>query len=77
MVAKITPQQTLPEELAGAKYPAIDAISQRMSDHIKPLAEVEREAIEQAIKVCRGNIPKAAALLDVAPSTLYRKLASW
>ena len=44
---------------------------------IKTLAEVEREAIENTINFCNGNIPKAAALLDVSPSTIYRKKQSW
>lgn len=44
---------------------------------IKPLWQVEREAIEQAIEQCDGNIPKAAKLLDVAPSTIYRKKQAW
>lgn len=49
-----------------------------VGDHvIRPLAEIEREAIEHAIRVCDGNIPKAAALLDVSPSTIYRKQQAW
>ena len=44
---------------------------------IRPLAEVEREAIEDAIRLCDGNIPKAAAFLGVSPSTLYRKREAW
>ena len=44
---------------------------------IKPLAEVERDAIEAAIALCDGNIPRAAAALGVSPSTLYRKRQSW
>lgn len=44
---------------------------------IKTLHEVERESIQQAIAVCDGNIPKAAVMLDVSPSTLYRKLQAW
>ena len=44
---------------------------------IKPLAEVERETIENAINFCDGNIPKAAALLDVSPSKIYRKKQGW
>jgi DNA-binding NtrC family response regulator len=43
---------------------------------IRPLAEVEREAIERAIEVCGGNIAKAAGSLGVSPSTLYRKRAA-
>lgn len=44
---------------------------------IIPLREVEKRAIEVAIEHCEGNVPKAAAMLDVSPSTLYRKLQSW
>ncbi|MCP3870946.1 MAG: sigma-54-dependent Fis family transcriptional regulator [Gammaproteobacteria bacterium] len=44
---------------------------------IRPLARVERETIEQAIEICGGNIPKAAALLEVSPSTIYRKKQTW
>ncbi|MFV2035156.1 MAG: sigma-54-dependent transcriptional regulator [Halocynthiibacter sp.] len=44
---------------------------------IKPLWLEERNAIEQAIRVCEGNMVLAAALLEVSPSTLYRKRKSW
>lgn len=41
------------------------------------LEEVEKQAIQKAIDECGGNISKAASLLDVNPSTIYRKLKSW
>ena len=44
---------------------------------IRPLVDVEREAIEQAIMMCHGNVPKAAASLGVSASTLYRKRTAW
>lgn len=44
---------------------------------IEPLWIVEKRYIEQAIDACDNNIPKAAALLDVSPSTIYRKIKSW
>lgn len=44
---------------------------------IVPLHIIERRAIERAICACHGNIPRAAALLQVSPSTLYRKKAQW
>jgi two-component system repressor protein LuxO len=44
---------------------------------VRPLWEVEKDAIEHAILMCDGNIPKAAALLDVSASTLYRKREKW
>ena len=44
---------------------------------ILPLHEMERRAIERAVQACSGNIPRAAALLQVSPSTIYRKKAQW
>lgn len=44
---------------------------------IFPLWMTEKQAIEQAIEACDGNIPRAATYLDVSPSTIYRKLQAW
>lgn len=44
---------------------------------LKPLWLIEKEAIEHAIDLCGGNIPKAAALLEISPSTIYRKKITW
>ncbi len=44
---------------------------------IRPLWQIEKKAIEHAISSCQGNIPKAAALLEVSPSTIYRKKLQW
>lgn len=41
------------------------------------LAEIERMAIEAAIEAEAGSVPRAARVLDVAPSTLYRKREAW
>lgn len=41
------------------------------------LAEVERLVIEATISMHGGSIPKAARVLDVSPSTLYRKMERW
>jgi len=46
-------------------------------DAIKPLWEVEKDAIEDAIAACDGNIPRAAALLQISASTIYRKRLAW
>ncbi|MBD1204541.1 MAG: sigma-54-dependent Fis family transcriptional regulator [Rhodobacteraceae bacterium] len=43
----------------------------------KPLAEVERLVIEATLRRFDGSVPKAARILDLAPSTLYRKIESW
>lgn len=44
---------------------------------VRSLAEVERTYIEMVLMICRGNVPKAAALLQISPSTLYRKQSRW
>jgi DNA-binding NtrC family response regulator len=44
---------------------------------IKPLWMTEKDAIEGAIAACDDNIPRAAALLEVSPSTIYRKRLGW
>lgn len=71
----------LPVSVHGGAAPAVPAApAARPADparRIRPLAEVEREAIEEAIRLCGGNIPKAAAFLGVSPSTLYRKREAW
>ena len=41
------------------------------------LAEAERRLIEATLAQNSGSIPKAARVLDVSPSTLYRKIEAW
>ena len=41
------------------------------------LAEMERRFIEATIEACDGSLPRAARMLGVSPSTLYRKRESW
>lgn len=41
------------------------------------LAEIERRIIERTIAGTDGSIAKAARILDVAPSTIYRKMEGW
>jgi len=48
-----------------------------LSDQIRPLSDVEREYIEHAIERCNGNVRTAAALLGIAPQTIYRKRTAW
>jgi two-component system repressor protein LuxO len=44
---------------------------------LEPLDTVVRRTIERAIAQCDGNIPKAAAALQVSPSTIYRRIQAW
>lgn len=44
---------------------------------IRPLWLEEKELIERAIDICGGSIPKAAAMLEISASTIYRKRMMW
>lgn len=52
-------------------------VSDRTLTTIRRLDEVEREYIEYVIQTCDNNVPRAAAMLGVSPSTIYRKLQNW
>jgi two-component system response regulator HydG len=43
----------------------------------RPLAEVERYCIEEALKMTAGNREEAARLLGIGERTLYRKIQDW
>jgi len=43
----------------------------------RPLAEIERLVIEETLARNGGSVSRAARVLEVAPSTLYRKLEAW
>jgi two-component system repressor protein LuxO len=43
----------------------------------RPLAEIERLVIEETLRRNDGSVSQTARVLDVSPSTLYRKLEAW
>ena len=74
----LSPRSTAPIE--GIVNPAAageGAPIRRRAEGILPLWETEKQAIEDAIESCGGNIPKAAALLGISASTIYRKRQHW
>ena len=66
-----------PTKLRKEAMPIPEAEKGMEQTEILPLWQVEKEAIEKAIRHCNDNIPNAAALLGVSPSTIYRKIQSW
>jgi two-component system repressor protein LuxO len=74
MLPQILRRHAVPS--AAASRPAVtDAGTER--ETVVPLWIIEKQAIEQAIAMCDGNIPKAAELLRISPSTIYRKRQAW
>ena len=68
----IAQRPTFPIETADAAEPiALDALIG------KPLAEIERLVIEATLARHNGSVPKAARVLELSPSTLYRKIETW
>ncbi|NGQ91818.1 sigma-54-dependent Fis family transcriptional regulator [Rhodobacter sp. HX-7-19] len=65
------PAPPLPAIDGQDREPALDALIG------KPLAEIERLVIEATLKRFDGSVPKAARILELAPSTLYRKIDGW
>lgn len=61
----------------SSKVSGVPGLLASSISEIRPLAEVERLFIENAIELCDGNIPKAAAMLELSPSTVYRKKLGW
>jgi transcriptional regulator with PAS, ATPase and Fis domain len=59
-----------------APPPAPSALS--LDDLIgRPLAEIERAVIEATLARHGGSVPRAARVLELSPSTLYRKIEGW
>jgi two-component system repressor protein LuxO len=42
-----------------------------------PMKEIERRAILAALRHTQRDVPRAATLLDINPSTIYRRLITW
>lgn len=78
-----TPMARLPQAEAFAAVTAFAESTARQTFQAAPRAKIEplevsiRRIIEAAVEQCGGSIPRAAAALDVAPSTLYRRIQSW
>ncbi len=72
MVRAIAAMTSLAQAPASPEAdPLIDSLLGR------PLAEVERVIVTATLARYGGSVPKAARVLDLSPSTLYRKLEAW
>jgi len=58
-------------------HPSTTRTLDMLAGQIRPLSEIEREAIERALDLCDGDVRKAAVFLEIAPATIYRKLKAW
>jgi len=75
---EVSASAAAPAAQGGAEAGDIPAAAGTTStEAIQPLWQIERRVIEQTIEHCDGNVPKAAALLEISPSTIYRKRQQW
>lgn len=68
-------RQSLRAVLEGAGYSVNDSPKENELGEVVPLAELERRAIDHALRVTGGRVAKAAKLLGIGRATLYRRLA--
>jgi len=67
-----------PMELAEQPKEYIHPMTdQQLTEKIRPLDQIERDAIEDAIRFCQGDVRKAAHFLNVSAATVYRRLKKW
>ena len=73
----------LPDDLRGASVSSATAPEMLVNgtglDGLigRPMAEIERMVIAATLDRFGGSVPKAARVLEISPSTLYRKLEAW
>jgi DNA-binding NtrC family response regulator len=70
-------RDTAPLQAVHTPPPLSPAAAQAGRDGIIPMWMIERDAIERAIDACNGNIARAAALLEIDASTIYRRKREW
>ncbi|WP_323751024.1 sigma-54 dependent transcriptional regulator [Marinobacter sp.] len=84
-IASDTPIDRSAREESSTGWTAADGLSvdrpprqgQAQSSEIIPLWLEEKRIIESAIDICGGNVPRAAAFLEISASTIYRKKLQW
>ncbi|MBK1839521.1 sigma-54-dependent Fis family transcriptional regulator [Azospirillum sp. YIM B02556] len=60
---------------AGGVLPVADTLEE--DGAVRPLWQVERDMIRKALRLSGDDVPRAALMLEISPSTIYRKLQQW
>lgn len=81
-IDQVLDRDDLPEDAGPARWiggPGPNPVPIAGVDHLigRPLGDVERYYIEQALALTGGKREEAAALLGIGERTLYRKLQEW
>lgn len=73
----ITPEELKQSSVIPANNDPMTPVFTTSEGAIRPMWQIEREAIQHAINHCDGNVLNAAVLLELSPSTVYRKKQAW
>jgi DNA-binding NtrC family response regulator len=73
----ITPEELEQSSVVPANNDPMTPAFTTSEGAIRPMWQIEREAIQHAINHCDGNVLNAAVLLELSPSTVYRKKQAW
>jgi len=60
-----------------ASTPNCEPAPTRADEDVRPLRELEKKAIAEAISACHGNVQRTAAQLGIGRNTLYRKMREY
>jgi two-component system, repressor protein LuxO len=66
-----------PEATPTPKAAASTPLETYEKTKVRPLMDLEREAVDYALGAFGGNVAQAAKALQINPSTLYRKIQAW
>ena len=71
------PARGIPLPHPSNEHPILGWIREHIDQAIKPLDQVEREAIFDALILCRGNVQLASSRLGISRTNLYKKLKAY
>lgn len=74
---RVLTESMMPPHIGRFRTKSESLQAQESFDMSMPLWKIEKHAIENVLSGTQGNVQKAAHILDVAPSTIYRKMQSW
>ncbi|MBZ0258191.1 sigma 54-interacting transcriptional regulator, partial [bacterium] len=69
--------ETVRKAVENAAKAEVQSQAKQEDDEIVPFEIVERDAIENALRVMKGNVAKASAALHLSQATFYRKIRDY
>lgn len=72
-----TQTQHKPNFSANTTTPATLSQNPAENERIIPFTELEKQAIESAIRICKGSVTRAAKGLGISQATIYRKIKTY